>query len=112
MTKVKLPKGVTQEQVDAWKKKYDDVRLLELPKDDLINSDNVLQVIARNPDRDVLSEYLKHQDKNPRLANEILVKNCLLSGKDEVMADDGLFLTAVTHLAEMIPIRKAKLVKL
>lgn len=107
-----LPEGVTQQDVNNWKDKYDDVRLLRLPKDERIGSENSLTVVARNPDRDILSEYLKHSDKNPKLANEILVKNCLLSGMDEVLENDRLFLTAVTKLAELIPIGQAEMVKL
>ena len=44
-------------------------------------------------------------------AQEILVKNCLHTDKDQVLKDDALFLTCVSALAELIPIRESKIKK-
>lgn len=63
------------------------------------------------PDRRTMGQYLKFSNVNPFKAQEILVKNCLLTDKDQVLADDALFLTCVSALAELIPIREQKIKK-
>lgn len=85
------------------------LRRVELPLDDLGNES--LEVVVCVPDRRTMGQYLKYQSVNPAKAQEILVKNCLLSHKDEVLADDALFLTCVSALAELIPIRENKIKK-
>jgi hypothetical protein len=51
---------------------------------------------------------MKYADVNPKKAQEILVKQCLLTDKEQVMADDALFMTLVSQIAELIPIREAR----
>lgn len=107
MAENKLPAGITEEMVAQAKEKYGDkkVKIAELPKDD--NGDEFLSVLVRVPDRKTLDEFEKWMDKSPGKAKEILLNACLLSHKDEVKADDGLFLSAVEAIAQLIPIRKA-----
>lgn len=85
------------------------LRRVELPLDDMGNK--ALEVIVCVPDRRTMGQYLKYQNANPAKAQEILVKNCLLTDKDQVMADDALFLTCVSALAELIPIRENRIKK-
>jgi hypothetical protein len=85
------------------------LRRVELPLDD--NSDEILEVVVCVPDRRTMGQYLKYQNANPAKAQEILVKNCLLTDKDQVLADDALFLTCVSALAEIIPIRENRIKK-
>lgn len=105
--KKELPNGISQEMIDDAKTKYKDnnVKIAELPKDD--DRNEFLTVLVRKPDRAVLSEFSKWADKNPGKADEILVNSCLLSHKDEVKADDGLFAGAVDAIAQLISVRKA-----
>ncbi|GGE89427.1 hypothetical protein SAMN05443634_104108 [Chishuiella changwenlii] len=70
-----------------------------------------LEVIARVPDRTTIGEYLKYANVNPNKAQEILVNGCLLTDKDLVKANDTLFLSAVSGIAEIIPIAVAKVEK-
>lgn len=105
-----LPAGITQEMIDAAKAKYPKeghVKIAELPKDD--DGNEYLAVLVRKPDRQVISEFSKWADKNPGKADEILVNACLLSHKEEVKADDGLFGACVDAVAQMISVRKAVL---
>lgn len=102
-----LPEGITQEMIDAAQLKFKGVALGELPKDD--DMTEYMTVLLRRPDRAVMSEYSKWSDKNPGKADEILVKSCLLSHKDVVIADDGLFAGCVDAIAQLISIRKAKI---
>lgn len=85
------------------------LRRVELPLDDMGNE--TLEVVVCVPDRRTMGQYLKYQNVNPSKAQEILVKNCLLTSKDEVLADDALFLTCVSALAEIIPIRENRIKK-
>lgn len=85
------------------------LRRLELPTNDLGNE--VLEVIVAVPDRRTMGQYLKYQNVNPAKAQEILVKNCLLTDLETVLADDGLFLTAFGQMVELIPIREGKIKK-
>jgi hypothetical protein len=98
---------VTPEQVAAWKEKYGEkkLRIFQLPLDD--NGDQTLDVYARVPDNRILSEWEKFSDKNPLRAKEILVRNCILTDTDQVLNDQGLFLSALSALTELIPVRKA-----
>lgn len=100
-------KEVSQEVIDKVGK--DNFRRVELPLDD--NNNEVLEVIVSVPDRRTMGQYLKYQNVNPAKAQEILVKNCLHTDKDQVLKDDALFLTCVSALAELIPIRESKIKK-
>lgn len=103
---VTLPEGVTPEQVAAWKNAWGNkVKLASLPKDD--DGNEFLDVVVRVPDRKTMSELEKWIDKNPDKAKEITINACLLSHKDQVKADDGLFAAAFDAISQLIPVRKA-----
>lgn len=106
---VKLPEGVTAEMITAWKERYgeDKVKIATLLLDDEVNTDNTLDVIVRVPGRKELNEFEKHVDREPDKAKAILVNSCLLSHKEEVKANDMLFLNAYGAISQLIPIRKA-----
>ena len=82
----------------------DKLRRVELPLDDL--GLETLEVVVAVPNRKILGQYLKYQNVNPNKAHEILVKNCVLTDLDQVLADDNLFMTAVGCIADLIPIRE------
>lgn len=82
----------------------DKLQRIELPLDD--DGNDFIEVIVCIPSRGIMGEYLKYQNSNPAKAQEILVKNCLLTDKEQVLADDALFLTCVSALADLIPIRQ------
>jgi hypothetical protein len=85
------------------------LRRVELPLDD--NGNDFEEVIVCVPDRRTMGQYMKYQNVNPAKAQEILVKNCLLTDKDLVLGNDALFFTTVAALAELIPIRENKIKK-
>ena len=105
--KIILPEDITPAMVADAKAKHgnDKVRLIDIPVDD--DGTGYKTVLACVPSRTVLGQYRRFADNDPKKADEILVKACLLSHKDEVLADDGLFMGALMGIAEMIPIRKA-----
>lgn len=107
MKEKELPAGITAEMIAGAKTKYgeNNVKYLELPLND--EGTEHKTVLACVPSRAVLGQYRRFADTDPKKADEILVKNCLLSHKDEVLADDGLFYGALTGIADLIPARKA-----
>lgn len=106
MNKVNLPEGVTKEMVEAWKVKHgaDKIQLAHLVDR---NGAYLRSVVVRVPDRTVLGEQEKYGFSNPMKAKEILVKNCVLSHNEEVLADDQLFYSAYAALVELSPLAKA-----
>lgn len=102
-----LPVGITQEMINDAVAKFGEekVKFIDLPENDEATSYKT--VLACVPNRTVVSQYRQWADSNPKKADEILVKACLLSHKDDVLADDGLFYGALTGIAELIPVRKA-----
>lgn len=104
---VSLPQGVTAEMITAWKERYgaDKVKLASLPRDD--DANEFLDVIVRVPDRKTVSEFEKWIDKSPDKAKDLLINACLLTCKDEVKADDGLYAGAFDAVAKLLIVRTA-----
>lgn len=105
--KIKLPDGVTEEDIKAFKEKYgqNKVMLASLPLDD--DGNDYLDVIVTVPTRKVISEFEKWVDKNPDKAKEIMVNACLLTSKERVKADEGLFFGAFDAISKIMPVRAA-----
>lgn len=103
----KAKKEVGQEVID----KVGGVEYLQraIIKDEVKNIE--LEVIVSVPDRNVLGEYMKYSAVNPKKAQEILVKNCLHTDLDQVMASRHLFMGAVAAIAEIMPISEVRLGK-
>ena len=100
-------KKVSEEVKTSLKKEYGDkLKSLILPMDD--DATEELEVLAVVPSRNVVGQYLKYIQQDPKKAQEILVKACLVTNKEEVIADDGLFYASVSLIAELIPIRQGK----
>ncbi len=98
---------VSQSVKDTLKNKYGKkLKSLLLPLDDF--GVNELEVLAIIPTRSVVGQSMKYMNNDPKKGQEILVKNCLLTSKEEVMADDDLFYAAAGLLVELIPIRQGK----
>ncbi|RWW91860.1 hypothetical protein [Flavobacterium cerinum] len=102
---------VTPVQKEAFINQYGKARLrmLEVPASD--ETAEFYNVVAVVPDRSTMSQYMKYGDINPKKAQEILVKNCVKTHLEEILADDALFMTTVTLLAELVPIRDGRVKK-
>lgn len=100
--------GITEAMVEKAKKDFGEscVKLMDLPLGEN-ETDGHKTILAAVPSRTVVGQYRRFSDSDPKKADEILVKNCILSHKDEVLADDGLFYGALNGLADLIPVRKA-----
>ncbi|MCG8221315.1 hypothetical protein, partial [Tenacibaculum finnmarkense] len=55
-----------------------------------------------------VGQTMKFMQSDPKKGQEILVKNCLLTSKEEVVNDDGLFYAVAGLLMDLIPIRQGK----
>lgn len=98
---------VTAEQKKKLKDLHGDkLRSLLLPTDD--DNENFMEVLAVIPDRNVVGQFQKFINTDPKKAQEILVKNTLKTSREEVLADDGLFYAAFGLIAELIPVRQGK----
>ncbi len=99
--------SVSSELKESLKKKHGNkLRSIILPLDDDYSEE--LEVLAIVPSRAVVGQFLKFLQSDPKKAQEILVKNSLLTSKEQVMADDALFYAAADMIGELIPIRKGK----
>lgn len=100
-------KTVSKEVKESLKKEHGDkLKSLILPMDDDANEE--IEVLAVVPSRSVVGQHIKFLQSDPKKGQEILVKNCILTDKEIVLADDGLFYAAASLLAELIPIRQGK----
>ncbi|MBL7868880.1 MAG: hypothetical protein JNM71_12770 [Flavobacterium lindanitolerans] len=110
LTDCKSPE-LTPEQREAYIKAYGVQRLrrLEVPATD--DGAAYYDVVAIVPDRATMSQYMKYIDINPKKAQEILIKQCVKTHLEEILADDALFLTTVSLVAELIPIRDGRVKK-
>jgi len=98
---------VNQETKDALKKEHGDkLKSLILPMND--ESTEELEVLAVVPSRSVVGQSMKYMNSDPKKGQEILVKNCILTSKELVLNDDGMFYAAAGLLTELIPIRQGK----
>ena len=102
-----LPEGISEADIKALVERYGErkVKIASLPKDD--DGNEFMDVIVRVPDRKCLGEFEKWADKSPDKAKEILVNACVLSKKEVVKADDGLFFGAFDAVTKLIPVRTA-----
>ena len=103
---IQYPAGITAEMIAEGKKKHGEgkVKLIDIINDETSETKTVLAAV---PSRTVIGQYQRYESIDPKKAQEILVKACLLSHKDEVLADDGLFFGALSGIAELIPVRRA-----
>ena len=88
----------------------ENLRLIDVPKNE--DETEFIQVVAKIPTRNVTSQYSKWADTNPKKAQEILVRGCILTNQSVIMGDDFMFNTTVAALAELIPIGTARIKKL
>jgi hypothetical protein len=107
MNEKELPAGITQQMIDDAKSKYgaDKVKMIDIYNEESNSVEKT--VLVTIPSRTVIGQFRRYSDTDPKKADEILVRASLLSHKDEVLADDGLFYGALSGIADLIPVRKA-----
>ena len=98
---------VTEEVKTAFKAEYGKkLHSLLLPLDEF--DEEHLEVLAKTPSRKEVSMAMKHMQSNPVRGQEVLLKACLLTSKEEVLNNDGLFFAAAGLISDLMPIRQGK----
>lgn len=95
-----LPSGVTQDMVNAWKAQYGKVKLKTVYPEESEPYSTVTTV----PDRKVVGEYFKWIDKDINRANMVLIRNCVLHDKENIIKTDELFYLVAKAITEDLPI--------
>lgn len=103
----KLPKGVTAEQIEEWRKKYPNSQLFEFKGE---VDGKAFSCICRSPDRPVIHEWLK--TSNPSKQGQIMIQNCVLTNKEEVLEKDDLYFGVQSKLSEFVPSLELEAVKI
>lgn len=96
-------KVITEEQIEAWKKKHRDVFCVQV---------DGKTAYLKKPDRRALSAAAVIGKTDPMKYNEVLLNNCWLGGDEEIKTDDELFLGVSAKLGDLIEIKEAELKKL
>lgn len=96
-------KGITAEQIEAWKKRHGEVFAVEV--------EGKIAYLKR-PDRKGLSAAAVVGKTDPMKYNEVLLNNCWLSGDEEIKTNDALFLGVSKVLADLVEVKEASLKKL
>lgn len=93
----------TDEQISAWKEKYDQV--FKLSVDGKV-------AYLHSPDRKTLSYASSIGAKDPIKFNEILLKQCWIDGDKEIQTNDSLFMSVSGQMAELLNFKESALEKL
>lgn len=104
-------KKLDQKTKDVLKKEYgeDKLVILEIPTDE--KETEHFEVAVRVPSRQVFSQFMKWLNDNPKKAQEILLRGCVLTDREVIEADDFMFNTTVSLLTELIPIGQGRIKK-
>ncbi|MCZ2393054.1 MAG: hypothetical protein LC105_04245 [Chitinophagales bacterium] len=94
---------LSQEEINQLKAKHGALHLLEVEDK---------WAILKNPSRKTLSYASSVASKDPIKFGEILLKDCMVAGDDEIQNEDAYFLAASAKVAELIKVKEATLVKL
>ena len=95
--------NLTQEQIDAFKKEYGAVFLIEVEDK---------KCFLHQPSRVILDAASAASAKANSKFNEVIMRSCWLAGDKEMINDDEYFLAASTQLSEVIEFKEATLKKL
>ncbi len=95
---------VTQEQIDAWKKKHGEIFVLSF--------EDGKEAYLKKPDRKVLSFAMTKMQTNPLAFAEVILNQCFIYGDEEVKSSDSYFFGAAAQLEGLIETKQAELKKL
>lgn len=93
-------RGVSPEEKERLIQKHGakNLKIAELNSD----TPDPLEVIIKKPSRYVIDQFGHYANNAPGKARDILINNCLLSHKEEVMADDRLVFAATNAISELV----------
>lgn len=97
-----------EQKIEQWKAKYKNVYCYEIEDE----NGNLVKVYFRQPDRKVLSAATITAKGDPMKYNEIILKNCILEGDEELLKDDSIFYGLSQKVDELINAKAGELKKL
>jgi len=100
MSKIKLPEGVTEANINAWKEKFGKVKIITCKCE---NGKSVEFIIAQ-PTREILDAWAHHHNNdNIAKARQVLESNCILHGDKTLFEKDvNLQSTVLKKVQEML----------
>jgi len=96
-------KKPTKKEIEALKAKHGQLHMLNVEDK---------WAILKAPSRTVLSLASVKGTQDPMRFNEIILKNCMVLGDEEIRTDDAYFLAASGQLSKIIEMKEASLEKL
>jgi hypothetical protein len=103
---------ITQEQLEQVQKESGvECWILSVPLDD--EGSEFAEGIVRKPSLPAISAYLTMVDRDPIMAHEALLKNCLVAGHYDarLVTDQDLILGSLAPLQDLIRARRGELKK-
>lgn len=103
----KLPGGITQEQLEAWKLKYGESKVfqVDIPTDDA--GKNVVTGYFKKPNLNIIGAAGKFSATDMVKSGLVLFDGCWLGGDDEVKTDDEVKFSAINALNKLFKLRVA-----
>ena len=95
---LKLPEGITEEQLQVWRKKHGKLIIVNIEDEDK----EVFSAVFKRPNKDILSAMTRKAKQDEINAIFFLYDNCLLAQDDDLKKDDLLKLEASKKLGEFI----------
>lgn len=95
--------SLTKEEIEGFKKEYGGVFLITVEDK---------KCYLHTPTRVILDAAHAASAKRSSKYNEVVIRSCWLAGDKIILDDDEYFLSASTHLDEMITFKEAGIKKL
>lgn len=109
MEKIKEMQGLTTEQkIEQWKAKYKNIFCYEVENE----AGETVTCYFRQPDRRILSAATVTAKGDPMRYNEMILKNCMLEGGEELLKDDSTFFGLSQKVDELVNAKAGELKKL
>ena len=91
--------GITQDQIDSWKKEYREVYVFEVEDE---RSGQILKCYMRKADRKTLSAAQAVGAKDLARFNEIIINGCWLGGDEQVREDEYFFQALASQMRPVV----------
>jgi len=105
----KLAGGITQAQLDGWKKKYDGLHKIEVE----ISESEKLTCYLREPSRDQYGTCAMIAQKKTALAGgEYILNDCWLGGDERIKTEDKVYISAALSAMELFDFLPSSISKL
>lgn len=103
-----LPGGITQDQVEKWKKAHGNVHQIQVESED-----KTYTIYLKDPDRNHIKLASSHSaGQRPVEAGEVFLENCWLGGDEDIEEDDKAWVSACFRARTILELPDAAIKKL